>query len=106
MSRKPSRYLVCADRLSASRPADRFNARTVGAARRLGLPAVLRRMGRAHADVIEWLDRLPLPSLRDPAHEYTVIDWLPVPGWKHERRHLDEVKAWWRQQRKPTVPRR
>jgi len=79
--------------------ADRFNARTVGAARRLGVAAVLRRMERAHADVIEWLGRLPLASLRDPSHEWTVVDWLPVPGWKHERRHLDEVKEWWRQER-------
>src|SRR2546426_4676907 len=39
--------------------ADRFNARTVGQARRLGLPAVLRRMERAHAGVVEWLGRLP-----------------------------------------------
>jgi hypothetical protein len=80
--------------------ADRFNARTIGAARRLGLPAVLRRMERAHTDVIGWLGRLPLASLRDPSHEWTVVDWLPVPGWKHERRHLDEVKEWWRQARK------
>ena len=76
--------------------ADRFNARTVGRARRLGLAAVLRRMERAHADVIEWLERLPLASLRDPSHEYTVVDWLPVPGWHHEHRHMTEVREWWR----------
>lgn len=81
--------------------ADRFNARTVGQARRLGLPAVLRRMERAHADVIEWLERLPLASLRDPSHEWTVVDWLPVPGWKHEQGHVSEVKEWWREERKP-----
>jgi DinB family protein len=81
--------------------ADRFNARTVGAARRLGLPAVLRRMARAHADVIDELGRLPLASLTDPTHAWTVVDWLPVPGWRHERGHLDEVRQWWRQRPKP-----
>src|ERR1043165_2539365 len=53
--------------------AARFNARTVGQARRLGLPAVLRRMARAHAEVIAWLERLPLASLSDPSHEWTVV---------------------------------
>jgi len=86
--------------------ADRFNARTVARARRLGLPAVLRRMERAHADVIEWLERLPIESLRDPSHEYMVVDWLPTPGWTHERDHLSEIRAWWREQRKaPAEPR-
>ena len=80
--------------------ADRFNARTVGRARRLGLAAVLRRMERSHADVVEWLGRLPVASLSDPSHEYTVVDWLPVPGWHHEHRHLSEVREWWRQARK------
>src|SRR5712691_7578651 len=80
--------------------ADRFNARTVGAARRLGLAAVLRRMARAHANVVDSLARLPLASLRDPSHEYTVVSWLPVPGWHHEHGHLGEVKGWWRQARK------
>ena len=81
--------------------ADRFNARTVGAARRLGLAAVLRRMERAHAAVVDGLAGLPLASLDDPAHEWTVVSWLPVPGWKHEREHLDEVRAWWRDQPRP-----
>ena len=80
--------------------ADRFNARTVGTARRLGLAAVLRRMARAHGNVIGALKDLPLASLRDPSHEYTVVGWLPVPGWHHEHGHLSEVKAWWRQVRK------
>src|SRR5438552_15174186 len=43
--------------------ADRFNARSVAAARRLPLPAVLRRMERAHAAVLEWLRRLRPESL-------------------------------------------
>jgi DinB superfamily len=80
--------------------ADRFNARTVAAARRLSLAALLRRMQRAHADVLGWLGRLPLASLRDPSHAYTVVSWLPVPGWRHEREHLREIREWWRGERK------
>ena len=80
--------------------ADRFNARTVGQARRLGTAAVLRRMAKAHANVIEWLERLPLASLSDPSHEWTVVDWLAVPGWRHEQGHLSHVKDWWREERK------
>src|SRR5262249_2139521 len=74
--------------------ADRFNAGSVAGARRLGLPALLRRMQRAHADVIKGLERLPLEALRDPSHEYTVVDWLPAPGWSHERAHLSEIRSW------------
>ena len=66
----------------------------------------LRRMERAHVDVVDSLGGLPPSSLRDPAHEYTVVDWLPVPGWRHERRHLDEVREWWRQARKAASKRR
>ena len=89
--------------------AHRFNARTVGQGRRLGLAAVLRRMARAHAAVVAGLEALALASLRDPSHAYPVVDWLPVPGWKHERHHIDEVEAWWRAQtpprtRRPTPP--
>src|SRR5436190_1832657 len=51
--------------------ADRFNARSVAGARRLGLPALLRRMKRAHADVLEGL----------------------------EQEHLSEIRAWWRSRR-------
>jgi uncharacterized damage-inducible protein DinB len=79
--------------------ADRFNARSVAGARRLGLPAVLRRMERAHADVIKGLERLPLEALRDPSHQYPVVEWLPAPGWSHEAEHLSEIRAWWRSQR-------
>jgi hypothetical protein len=79
--------------------ADRFNARSVAATRRLRLPAVLRRMARAHADVLEGLRRLPPESLRDPSHAYPVTEWLPAPGWNHERDHLSEIKAWWRSTR-------
>jgi len=76
--------------------ADRFNARCVARARRLRLPTLLRRMKRAHADVIKWFKRLPTTALRDPSHEYTVVSWLPAPGWNHEREHLSEIRAWWR----------
>ena len=79
--------------------ADRFNARSVAGARRLGLPALLRRMKRAHADVLEGLERLPIGALRDPSHEYPVVEWLPAPGWSHEQEHLSEIRAWWRRQR-------
>jgi hypothetical protein len=76
--------------------ADRFNARSVAGARRLPMSAVLRRMKRAHAAVLEGLRRLPPESLRDPSHAYPVTEWLPAPGWHHEREHLAEIKAWWR----------
>ena len=79
--------------------ADRFNARSVARARRLGLRALLRRMERARAAVITWLERLPAESLRDPSHEYPVVEWLPAPGWTHEQDHVRELKAWWRRQR-------
>ena len=79
--------------------ADRFNARSVARARRLRLPIVLRRMAQARAELIRRLERLPIEALRDPSHAYTVVQWLPAPGWSHERDHLSEVKAWWRSQR-------
>jgi len=78
--------------------ADRFNARTVARLRRLSLPALLRRMERAGADVVRWLERLPLGALRDPSHRYPVVDWLPTPGWTHVDDHIEEVKTWWRGQ--------
>ncbi len=78
--------------------ADRFNARTVGRARRLGLPALLRRMDRARADLITWLERLPIEALRDPSHQYSVVEWLPTPGWTHEQDHVRDLRAWWRTQ--------
>lgn len=79
--------------------ANRFNARSVARTRPLGLPALLRRMGRARADLVESLERLPPDALSDPSHDYTVVEWLPTSGWNHERRHLSELKAWWRVQR-------
>jgi DinB superfamily len=86
--------------------ADRFNARSVARARRLGLAAILRRRKRVGADLVRWLERVPVAALRDPAHDYTVVEWLPAPGWSHERDHLSEIKAWWRTQRRASAPRR
>lgn len=82
--------------------ADRFNARSVARLRRVGLRPLLRRMARAHAELVESLQRLPLRSLHDPSHAYPMVDWLPAPGWSHERDHMSEVRAWWRQRRRFT----
>ncbi len=76
--------------------ANRFNAKTVKAARRLTLPAVLRRMKKARTEMIEWFARLPTPTLRDPSHRYPITEWLPAPGWSHERDHVAGIKDWWR----------
>jgi hypothetical protein len=81
--------------------ADRFNARCVARVRRLGLRALLRRRARAQAELGRWLRRLPARALRDPAHAYTVTEWLPAPGWSHERDHLAEIKARWRARSRP-----
>jgi uncharacterized damage-inducible protein DinB len=81
--------------------ADRFNATTVSRTRPLGLRTVLRRMARVRADLVRRLERLPIEALRDPSHAYTIMEWLPAPGWSHERDHLDEIKAWWRSPRRP-----
>jgi DinB superfamily len=79
--------------------ADRFNARSVARARRLGLSTVMRRMKRVRADLVRRFERLPTEALSDPSHDYTVVRWLPAPGWSHERDHLSEIKAWWRSRR-------
>jgi len=79
--------------------ANRFNARTVARARRLSLRAVLSRMARARADLVRRLERLPPAAYRDPAHAYPMTEWLPAPGWSHEREHVAEIKAWWRSRR-------
>ena len=80
--------------------ADRFNAKTVAGARRLGLGAVLRRMKKARAELIAWFERVPTATLHDPAHKYPITEWLPAPGWSHERDHVAEIKAWWRARRR------
>ena len=76
--------------------ADRFNARTVARLRRVGLRTVLRRLARVRSDLVRAFRRLPMASLRDPSHAWPVVDWLPAPGWSHERDHLSEVRASWR----------
>ena len=80
--------------------ADRFNARSVARLRRLGLAALRRRMQRAHAELIERLERLPAEALADPSHAYPLVEWLPAPGWAHEQEHIGEVRAWWRTRQK------
>ena len=76
--------------------ADRFNARTVAQLRRLSLPALRRRMQRVHGELIKRLERLPATAFDDPSHAYPLVEWLPAPGWSHEREHIGEVKAWWK----------
>jgi hypothetical protein len=83
--------------------ADRFNARSVARLRRVGLRPLLRRMARAHGALLAAFQRLPPRSLRDPAHAYPVVEWLPAPGWSHEREHIGEVRAWWRERRRSPV---
>ena len=56
-------------------------------------------MERAHVEVLAGLERLPIEALRDPSHEYPVVEWLPAPGWSHEQEHLSEIRAWWQSQR-------
>jgi hypothetical protein len=79
--------------------ADRFNARTVARTRKLGLRAILARMARVRADLIERFEALPEAALADPSHKYPMTEWLPAPGWAHERDHLFEVRAWWTSRR-------
>jgi len=87
--------------------ADRFNARTVGRTRRVGLRPLLRRMAQVHEQFVAGLERLPPAALADPSHAYPVVDWLTAPGWSHEREHMHEVREWWRaQQRAAHPPRR
>ena len=80
--------------------ADRFNARSVARLRRYSLAALLRRMARVHEQLVGTFRRLPAAALRDPAHAYTVVEWLPAPGWSHEQDHLREVGQWWRARRR------
>jgi DinB superfamily len=84
--------------------ADRFNARSVARARRLGLRSILRRMTHVRATLVAMLERLPIESLRDPSHEYTLVQWLPAPGWTHERDHVSKLRAWWRAHRRAHPP--
>lgn len=78
--------------------ADRFNAGAVAADRRRSLPATLKRLARVRADLVTALRRLPADALRDPAHRYPVVHWLPEFAWTHEEGHQREIRAWWREQ--------
>ena len=80
--------------------ADRFNARAVARLRTRGLRALLRRLQQVRATLVADFRRLPTASLRDPAHAYPVTEWLPAPGWSHERDHLAEIRAWWSRQKR------
>ena len=80
--------------------ANRFNARTVARTRRLGLRAKLRKMARVRTDLTKRFARLPTSALADPSHAYPMTEWFPVSAWSHEREHLDEMKTWWRGQRR------
>jgi hypothetical protein len=80
--------------------ADRFNARMVRRERRTSLATLLRRRRRVGADLIARFRRLPLGALQDPAHEWTVVEWLTMPGWAHEAEHLHELRAWWRRRQR------
>jgi hypothetical protein len=85
--------------------ADRFNAQSVARGRRLGLRTVLRRRERVGAAMIAQFRRLPTAALADPSHAYSVVDWLPAPGWSHERDHATEIRSWWRRQSASLRPR-
>lgn len=78
--------------------ADRFNARTVARLRKRGLRALLRRLRQVRTALVRDFRRLPVASLRDSAHAYPVTEWLPAPGWSHERDHVAEIRAWWSRQ--------
>ena len=44
-------------------------------------------------------DGLPEEALAHPSHAYPMTEWLPAPGWSHERDHLSEVRARWNSRR-------
>ncbi len=78
------------------RSVDRFNARAVRRAARLSWPALLRRAGRVRRRLVHALRRVPPPALQDPAHRYTVLQWLPEFAWTHEQAHIGRIRRWWR----------
>jgi hypothetical protein len=78
---------------------DRFNARVIAASRRTQLHVLLRRLARTRDRLTGALTRLPRRALRDPSHEYAVVEWLPEFAWTHEQAHLREIMIWWRKER-------
>jgi uncharacterized damage-inducible protein DinB len=81
------------------REVNRWNARAVSRARSLSFSSLLRRAARVRRRLIEALRRLPPGTLRDPSHEVPVVGWLPQFAWRHEKRHLREIRVWWRRRR-------
>jgi hypothetical protein len=79
---------------------DRFNARAVRAARRLGPTAGLRRLGAARTRLLTALRRVPARALADPRHALPVVAWLREFAWTHEANHRQEIRRWWREQRR------
>jgi hypothetical protein len=80
---------------------DRFNARTVAAARRLSLPRLLGRLEGARERLVAALKRLPAQALADPTHDLPVVAWLREFAWTHEAAHRREIRAWWQAHRAP-----
>lgn len=80
--------------------ADRFNARAVAQSRKATVPAVLARLARARARLVETLRALPPRALADPAHALPVTTWLREFAWTHERAHRQAIRAWWHAQRR------
>lgn len=88
------------------READRFNALAVRRARAITFPALLGQAARVRLRLIEALRRLPLRALQEPSHRVPVVRWLPEFAWTHERTHLREMKAWWKEQQLEGAKRR
>ncbi|HEV8674201.1 MAG TPA: DinB family protein [Methylomirabilota bacterium] len=86
--------------------ADRFNALAVRAARSMSLPAMRRGLAQARADLVRALRRLPPEALGDPSHALPVTTWLREFAWTHETAHRQEIRAWWRTQRRRAARRR
>jgi Mycothiol maleylpyruvate isomerase N-terminal domain len=80
--------------------ADRYNARAVRAARRTPLPRLLARLARARTGLVAALRRLPPRALGDPTPGLPVTVWLREFAWTHERGHRQEIRDWWRAQRR------
>ncbi len=78
------------------REVNRFNTRAVAHARKISLPALLKRLARVRGRLIKRFLQLPLASLNDSTHRYPVKVWLPEFAWTHERGHLRRIREWWR----------
>jgi DinB family protein len=83
---------------------DGFNVRVVRQARRTPLRALRARLARARTRLITALRRLPPRVLGDPRPGLPVTVWLREFAWTHERAHRDEIRAWWRAERRAGRP--